>query len=596
MIVLNAFSKGLVGALGALLCFVLFVVHKYNVSLWKRFFSFLKTNGRTHFGLIDLFLLGIINSLVIWFVISCVMANTIDWRVMSAEDCAVVALFFPFVFCAIIIMLFRRYSTKSLVDWKRALKLFVLNLFDNISAKVSSVVKSWHFNNSKTNRKRHPDPNSPITKFNYLFSFQYVPSIIEGYNNGLNSIEIIFDKSKYPFMTEKISDKVEITCSSSTKFGIDTLLITLPSTEAITEVSAILIYHSASLRHALLYTLEYSIDEENSECFVICQVKGEKHINTGIYVKDGNDFFLQTSTNAFLYFAELEKKQSENTLPELDIFISKVKETFGDNIPKDTYGTLYTDKSVLKSISSSLDAGIEEMFNNIDMSLRLIVQNKNESIFCLAGATNLFVDPIFTAYALRLYHFNGEYAFKMILERVKYYAKMFSNYYYKRTEKLIDFAKTHGKMKIAPFINKQTGEHFKSCAFIDSNKNVTLCAFCSIDFSSDESQTPTYIVKNKDHLVVVRTPSETYKLLDNNRLKEERNWCLSVIIQNIFSNGDGFQYKTEEPIAPLYDINDLNPDGTMKKSSIENTFEHVISEATRRIETLLTSCCVLGLP
>jgi hypothetical protein len=63
MIVLNAFSKGLVGALGALLCVVLFVVHEYNVSLWKRFFSFLKTNGRTHFGLTDLFLLGIINSL-----------------------------------------------------------------------------------------------------------------------------------------------------------------------------------------------------------------------------------------------------------------------------------------------------------------------------------------------------------------------------------------------------------------------------------------------------------------------------------------------------------------------------------------------------
>lgn len=275
------------------LCYALFYLLYINIMylFGKDFFSFLKTNGRTHFGLIDLFLLGIINSLVIWFVISCVMANTIDWRVMSAEDCAVVALFFPFVFCAIIIMLFRRYSTKSLVDWKRTLKLFVLNLFDNISAKVSSVVKSWHFNNSKTNRKRYPDPNSPITKFNYLFSFQYVPSIIEGYNNGLNSIEIIFDKSKYPFMTEKISDKVEITCSSSTKFGIDTLLISLPSTEAITEVSAILIYHSASLRHALLYTLEYSIDEENSECFVICQVKGEKHINTGIYVKEGKDFF-----------------------------------------------------------------------------------------------------------------------------------------------------------------------------------------------------------------------------------------------------------------------------------------------------------------
>ena len=68
---------------------------------------------------------------------------------------------------------------------------------------------------------------------------------------------------------------------------------------------------------------------------------------------------------------------------------------------------------------------------------------------------------------------------------------MFSNYYYKRTEKLIDFAKTHGKMKIAPFINKQTGEHFKSCTFIDCNKNVTLCEVCSIDFILVVSETPT---------------------------------------------------------------------------------------------------------
>ncbi len=103
MIVLNAFSKGLAGALGAVLCYALFVVHKYNVSLWKRFWSFVKTNGQTPFCLMDLLLFNFINSLIIWFVASCIMANTINWRVMSAEDCAVMALLFPTVFCVVTI-------------------------------------------------------------------------------------------------------------------------------------------------------------------------------------------------------------------------------------------------------------------------------------------------------------------------------------------------------------------------------------------------------------------------------------------------------------------------------------------------------------
>ena len=42
MIVLNAFLKGLAEALGAVLCYALFVVYKHNVSLWKRFWSFVK--------------------------------------------------------------------------------------------------------------------------------------------------------------------------------------------------------------------------------------------------------------------------------------------------------------------------------------------------------------------------------------------------------------------------------------------------------------------------------------------------------------------------------------------------------------------------
>lgn len=591
MIVLNAFSKGLAGALGAVLCYALFVVHKYNVSLWKRFWSFVKTNGQTPFCLMDLLLFNFINSLIIWFVASCIMANTINWRVMSAEDCAVMALLFPTVFCVVTITLFKRYYSKSGINWR----IWLNQMHSFLSIKVAPFIKRVQSNIFKKN-DTSPNPNNPITKFNYLFSFQYVPKIIEDYNNGLCSIEVIFDKSKYPNTIKNISDKVEITCNSSKKFGIDTLLISLPSTKAFTEVAAILIYHSVSLHHAIMYTLEYSIDEKNAECFVICQVKGEKHFNTGINAREGKDFLTQTSTHAFLYFAELEKKLSVMTLPEYDNFMAKVKEIFGDNIPHNSYGISLTDESILRSISSSLDTGIENMLKNTDLSLRLMIQNKNEAIFCLTGATSLFIDSVFTAYALYLYHFNRRISFDTILRRVNYYAKMFSSFYFKRTETLVDFAKKHGRMKVAPFVNKQTGEAFKSCAFIDSNDIVTLCAFGSIDFSSEDSQTPIYIAKNKDHLVVAQTTYGTYKLLDNNRLKEERICCFSVMIQNIFSGDDGFHYKKEEPIASLYDVKELNSDGTMKKASNENTFAHVVSEAVNDIENMLYICSVLGLP
>lgn len=256
MIVLNVFQKGLIGALGAVMCYVLFVIHKYNVSLWKKFLSFVKTNGQTPFCLLELCLFNVINSLIIWLVASCIMANTIDWRVLSSEDCAIMALLFPIVFCAVIITLFKRYSSISGINRK----LWLNQLYSFLSIKVAPFIKSIQSNIFKMSNVRHTTPNNPITKFNYLYSFQYIPKIIEDYNNGLCSIEVIFDKSKYPNTIKKISNKVEITCNSSKKFGIDTLLISLPSTKAFTEVAAILIYHSVSLHHAIMYTLEYSID------------------------------------------------------------------------------------------------------------------------------------------------------------------------------------------------------------------------------------------------------------------------------------------------------------------------------------------------
>lgn len=73
---------------------------------------------------------------------------------------------------------------------------------------------------------------------------------------------------------------------------------------------------------------------------------------------------------------------------------------------------------------------------------------------------------------------------------------------------LISFARTHGRMKVAPFVNRETGEYFKSCAFLSSEGEVTLVAFSS----KLGELTPKQIAAQKDELQVVQLESGTYKL------------------------------------------------------------------------------------
>lgn len=78
----------------------------------------------------------------------------------------------------------------------------------------------------------------------------------------------------------------------------------------------------------------------------------------------------------------------------------------------------------------------------------------------------------------------------------------------KNSWSLISFAKSHGRMKVAPFINKETGECFKSCAFLSSEGEVTLVAFSS----KLGELTPKQIAAQKNDLQVVELKSGSYKL------------------------------------------------------------------------------------
>ena len=78
----------------------------------------------------------------------------------------------------------------------------------------------------------------------------------------------------------------------------------------------------------------------------------------------------------------------------------------------------------------------------------------------------------------------------------------------KNSWSLISFAKSHGRMKVAPFVNKETGVCFKSCAFLSSKGEITLVAFSS----NLGELTPEQIAAQKDNLQVVQLESGSFKL------------------------------------------------------------------------------------
>lgn len=74
---------------------------------------------------------------------------------------------------------------------------------------------------------------------------------------------------------------------------------------------------------------------------------------------------------------------------------------------------------------------------------------------------------------------------------------------------LVDFAKSHGKMKVTgEMTNSNTGETFKSCAFVGPTGAVTL-----VGFSSNLGElTPGQIAAQKNDLQVVELESGNFKL------------------------------------------------------------------------------------
>ena len=79
----------------------------------------------------------------------------------------------------------------------------------------------------------------------------------------------------------------------------------------------------------------------------------------------------------------------------------------------------------------------------------------------------------------------------------------------KNSWSLLAFSKSHGKMQVGEFTNKETGETFKSCIFTNPEDQ----SRCFVAFSSKMGElSPKEIAEQKDSLQVVELESGNFSL------------------------------------------------------------------------------------
>lgn len=124
---------------------------------------------------------------------------------------------------------------------------------------------------------------------------------------------------------------------------------------------------------------------------------------------------------------------------------------------------------------------------------------------------------------------------------------------------LLEFAKTHGKMQVGDFVNRETGEEFKACIFTKPDGTRTFVAFAA----KMGELTPKQIAEMKNELQVVQLESGNYSLckigsnswqnvdLENSDNKDIESLSTKVAednLENTSTDGFGVEYSSDTKI------------------------------------------------
>lgn len=115
MILLDAFRKGITGALGALLCFCLFALFQFDKRLFGELKLYFKTKGREVFSLPKFLIWLLINSIPLWLVTTLILDLSTNNRSLTSEDCFAIGLGAPLLFWIIMGLLYWKHYRKETI-------------------------------------------------------------------------------------------------------------------------------------------------------------------------------------------------------------------------------------------------------------------------------------------------------------------------------------------------------------------------------------------------------------------------------------------------------------------------------------------------
>ena len=297
---------------------------------------------------------------------------------------------------------------------------------------------------------------SETTRFNYFYSFDYLPKRIKKFNKQ----EIIFDDvisySDLPSEYGKFSNKIEIN-SSGLNNDRDVLLylIQIPSQKSISEVCRLLIVRSKKGNFARLYSLEYSIDN-----YCVCDLTDERHDNLGL-ISGGEDFLSVCLKHFRLYGNDCLAIAKGSNLDKLEDEIAVDKQVHQENIviqsaspTTDIYGTPISNR--LKDVFNCIQEGADWMIKQLVQMPIVSVQGRMETEIIIASILALEIDKGLVIQSLLLGNpLYNNIGITRILAKIENYISLYkqnvNREYVKKSSPLLEFAKDKGKLKIADF-------------------------------------------------------------------------------------------------------------------------------------------------
>ena len=127
-----------------------------------------------------------------------------------------------------------------------------------------------------------PDMKNRTVKFNFMYSFKFLPQSIEKYMNGKKEYIDIMSPSNIPDELEDQFYKINIsTTTLSSNPEIEINAFKMPSDGSVGEVHTLLFIRNIRTRFSKLYSLEFSLDGG----FCICGISTAEHGNYGCYGK-----------------------------------------------------------------------------------------------------------------------------------------------------------------------------------------------------------------------------------------------------------------------------------------------------------------------